>query len=320
MTTKIEWTDKTWNPITGCSPISEGCKNCYAERMTKRLAGRYGYPKDEPFKVVFHPDRVNKPSRWVKPRKIFAVSMGDLFHDDVQFEWQYKIFEAMAMARHHTFMVLTKRSKNMAKVMPDIWFHLGRNYDGLNFPLPNVIGMVTAENQKRAEERIPDLLKSPFAVRGVSVEPMLGPVDLVPYLLTTGSFEPQWIEERGLDWVICGGESGPGARPMHPDWVVSLRDQCKATSTPFFFKQWGEWIDWIQASACKWSNKTPQTPSYKGRLIGSLSDRNGPMFDGKAFATKCIDQQIYCRVGKKKSGRLLDGKKWSQFPEVDNGL
>jgi len=238
--------------------------------MSNRLAGRYGYPKDDPFRVTFHPDRLQKPGRWKKPRQIFVCSMGDLFHDDVKFNDQYKIFEMMGIYNQHTYIVLTKRAANMRAVMPDIWFHLGRNYPDIEFPLKNVIGMVTAENQAMADKRVPDLLNTPFTVRGISVEPMLGPVD--PWMPEKRKGWVTNVPGKGIDWVICGGESGPGARPMHPEWARSLRDQCHGANIPFFFKQWGEFI------------------SAKGFQV--------------------------IRVGKKKAGRLLDGRTWDEYPAI----
>ena len=234
MTTKIEWADETWNPVTGCTPISVGCKHCYAERMSKRLAGRFGYPADDPFRVTLHPDKLGQPLRWRKPRRVFVCSMGDLFHDAVPFSYIQNVWNIMETARQHTFMVLTKRPERMEEFLTTV---AGRfAVRGYMNPLPNVIGMVTAENQEQADERIPWLLRSPFAVRGVSVEPMLGPVDIGDllgdaYSSMHGGFAP------GIDWIICGVETGPGARPMDLDWARDLRDQCVAAGTPYFFKR-----------------------------------------------------------------------------------
>jgi protein gp37 len=262
---KIEWTEKTWNPITGCTKISEGCKHCYAERMSKRLAGRCGYDKDEPFKVTYHPDKLDEPLRWRKPSKIFVCSMGDLFHEGVDDGFLCRIFDVMAVAEHHTFLILTKRPNRMREFF-------ARCVHG-NFQ--NIWLGVTAENQQRADERIPILLQIPAAKRFVSVEPMLGPIEL---RLVGGPGD--------LDWVICGGETGPGARPMHPDWVRSLRDQCVRAGTPFFFKSWGDWG----------FEPYPQ--------------------NGKApYESVTIDSAIMFRCGKKKTGRLLDGEEWNEYPK-----
>jgi len=251
MTTKIEWvTNKngtkgeTWNPITGCSKISAGCANCYAERMSKRLAGRYGYPKDDPFKVTFHPDKLDQPLHWLKPRRIFVCSMGDLFHDDVEWNWQYKVFEIMFINPDHTYIVLTKRPKRMQKVLPDIWFHLGRNYgiikgetDGYPFPLKNLWIGVTVENQKIADERIPILMHIPASKRFISVEPMLADVDIISPVHRTFPSEKVAGPPCFINWVICGCESGSKRRLTNIDWIRNLRDQCVDFNIPFFLKQ-----------------------------------------------------------------------------------
>lgn len=263
MPTKIEWAEETWNPVTGCSPISEGCRNCYAARMAKRLAGRCGYPEGEPFRVTLHPDKLDQPMRWKKPRMIFVCSMGDLFHEDVPTTFIDQVLEIIASCPQHTFIALTKRPENLEHkiygITPDNPYRLlgGGDY------LPNLWLGVTAENQQRADERIPVLLQIPAAVRFVSVEPMLGPVDLTKISLgpnghgltfyhnslngwSTGynaETHKQKVSRNDqfsrLDWVICGGESGPGARPMHPDWVRSIRDQCRDAGVAFYMKQMG---------------------------------------------------------------------------------
>ncbi|MBE3584967.1 MAG: phage Gp37/Gp68 family protein [Thermoanaerobacter sp.] len=270
--TRIEWATHVWNPVTGCNPISEGCRNCYAERFARRLAGRYGYPKVDPFRVTLHPERVEEPLRWRKPRRVFVCSMGDLFHDNVPDEYIDRVFAAMATAKQHTFLLVTKRPKRMKNYLTDQcrrgeiarWFSTGAIYRAqvvasgyekrIPWPLPNVWLGVTAENQDRADERIPVLLQIPAAVRFVSVEPMLGPVDLTRIPCPNGC-DPEtycvrcchdynqndWGTvnsfEEGISWVIAGGETGPKARPCHPDWVRSLRDQCQSAGVPFFLKQ-----------------------------------------------------------------------------------
>lgn len=236
MGTRIEWADEVWNPVTGCSPVSEGCRNCYAERMSKRLAGRCGYPRDEPFRVTYHQDRLEEPVKWKKPRRVFVCSMGDLFHEDVKSQWLCKIFTVIFENPQHTFLVLSKRVRRMSHALQ----FMGVNYRA---ELPNLWVGVTVENQRTADERIPFLLQIPAAVRFVSVEPMLEPIcldkenDLSPWDCCA-----EWLEY--IDWVICGGETGHGARPMDPEWARSLRDQCVEAGVPFFFKQWGEWEYW----------------------------------------------------------------------------
>lgn len=241
MPSKIEWCDETYNPITGCSKISEGCQNCYAERMAKRFAGRFGYPKDKPFGVTFHKDKVEEPLKWKKPKRIFVCSMSDFFNIEVEFAWQLKIFRIIRLSPRHTFMFLTKRPNNMRDIISRIYKRM--DCKGC---LPNVWLGVTAENQQTADERIPILLQIPAAKRFVSVEPMLGAVDLQGYYLSKGAndYPFPYLEEKHrtknidlLDWVICGAETGPKKRPMKTEWARSLRDQCSEAGVPFFFKK-----------------------------------------------------------------------------------
>jgi len=246
----IEWLNRpgtvgeSWNPITGCSPVSEGCANCYARRMAKRLAGRFGYPEaPHEFDVMLHPDRLEEPLRWRKPRTVFVVSMGDLFHQQVSDSIINHVFHVMVnQAPQHTYIVLTKRAERMADFLQTTrWLDRGL----LEGPTKNVWLGVTVENQHWADERIPYLLATPAAVRFVSAEPMLGPVD--PFDVD-GHIAVQMEEANAreslypadvIDWVICGAETGPGARPMDLSWARDLRDQCKAAGVPFFFKRAG---------------------------------------------------------------------------------
>lgn len=285
----IEWTDRSdWNPMRGCTRVSEGCRNCYAER----IAGRFSAP-GQPFhgfatqtesgarwtgRVELIPERLDLPLRWRKPSRIFTNSAFDLFHESVPDEWIDQVFAVMALAQHHTFQVLTKRAARMRAYMTtprtvegaswDRWtqvamgigYSVRRGYAGSGGvaarPLPNIWLGVSAEDQKRADERIPHLLATPAAVRWVSAEPLLGPVALhhIPDRLGESSCHvnaltgARWYPGCGsvssqthpgprLDWVVAGGESGPGARPMHPAWARSLRDQCAAAGVAFFMKQ-----------------------------------------------------------------------------------
>ena len=228
--TKIHWADKVWQPVTGCSKISAGCQNCYAEKMSKRLAGRYGYPAENPFAVTVHPDRLGEPAAWKKPQRVFVCSMGDLFHSDVSPDFLLRVFGRMNAYKQHTFLVLTKRPDNALQFCREHGLMPGGYPDPFSTPSgevwPRNVWMgVTTENQEMANERIPFLLQFPAAVRFVSVEPMLGPVMLPP------------VCDRLLDWVICGGESGQKARPMKLEWAESLHDQCKAAGVSFFMKQ-----------------------------------------------------------------------------------
>ncbi|MGL5512792.1 MAG: DUF5131 family protein [Sporomusa sp.] len=316
---KIEWTDKVWNPVTGCSKISAGCDNCYAERMSKRFAETWGLSPDNPFKVTLHPERLEQPLRWKKPSKIFVCSMSDLFHDDVPFDFLQSVLGIIWFSHihnfGHTFMILTKRPERMK----DFFENKIHADSANNYHLPQNLWLgVTAENQEQADKRIPILLETPAAVRFVSVEPMLGPVDLWypksiwpdgPEMCCTGRdcgcrglpTEPPLI--YGLNWVICGGESGPGARPMHPYWARSLRDQCQAAGVPYFFKQWGEWESDLPNYA------GPPLPPERVHWIWP---------DGTHKQVGCGEVSpgniLTHRVGKKAAGSLLDGQEWKQFP------
>jgi protein gp37 len=251
----IGWCDRTWSPVSGCSPISEGCEHCYAQRMAQRLAGRFGYPRDNPFAVTLHPDKLDDPLHWKKPQRIFVASMGDLFHENVDFDLILKIFAIMNRCPQHTFITLTKRPKRMLEfassygLMPDPWLG-GLTGSSERWP-ENVWAMVTAENQKRADERIPILIQTPAAMRGVSVEPMLGPIDIADYS-PEYDHRPTWglyralypgLENRailvrsGIDWIVLGAETGPGARPMDLDWARRVRDDCVEAGVPFWFKK-----------------------------------------------------------------------------------
>jgi protein gp37 len=208
----IEWTDATWNPVTGCTKISPGCKHCYAERLAARLQAMGNRRYRNGFNLTLHPDQLTLPLRWSDPRRIFVNSMSDLFHEDVPEGFIRRVFEVMGEADWHIFQVLTKRAQRLAELAPRL-------------PWPsNVWQGVSVENQRYAA-RIGELVKVPAAVRFLSVEPLLGPITGLPL--------------DGIDWVIVGGESGPGHRPMQPEWVRGIRDQCATAGIAFFFKQWG---------------------------------------------------------------------------------
>jgi len=303
---KIEWCDATWNPVTGCTKVSEGCRNCYAKTFTERFEGTPGHYFESGFKVTLRPEKLDQPLRWRRPRRIFVNSMSDLFHPDVPDDFIDQVFAVMALAPQHTFQVLTKRPERMLA-----WYN--RDPADMNdalypfrvnrWPLPNVWLGVSVENQKAADERIPLLLQTPAAIRFLSCEPLLGEVDLSKWLLTPGwvpsYYDPDNIHgypnaeptNEFINWVIVGGESGPRARPMHPDWVRGLRDQCQAAGVPFFFKQWGEWH---------------QTHDL-------CAGQNGYL--GKQWHTIDPDTSL-CRIGKRAAGRTLDGQTWDKIPEV----
>jgi protein gp37 len=225
--TKIEWSDEVWNPVTGCTKVSAGCKNCYAERIAKRF-WRDGITGDNyrPFSEVrCHSERLEQPLLWKRSRRVFVDSMSDLFHPKVPDTFIAQVFLIMMMAPIHTFMILTKRPKRMMKWVKN------RYYQN---PLPNVWLGVSVEDQKTADERIPLLLQMPAALRFISVEPMLGIIDLEQ---AGNNACIEWWENNGIGWVICGCESGPGARPMKMSWAADLKHQCVFSDVPFFFKQ-----------------------------------------------------------------------------------
>lgn len=210
--TSIEWTEMTWNPVTGCSKISPGCKNCYAERMAHRLAAMGQERYRNGFEVTLQPDTVQLPLNWAEPRVIFVNSMSDLFHEDVPEFFIQSVFDTMVAAHWHIFQILTKRAERLAEL-------------ALRLPWPKNIWMGVSVESPQYVRRIADLQSVPAAVRFLSVEPLLAPIPRLPL--------------TGIDWVILGGESGPGSRSMNVDWVRNIRDRCIAQNVPFFFKQWG---------------------------------------------------------------------------------
>lgn len=208
----IEWTEATWNPVTGCTKISPGCKNCYAERMAKRLKAMGQSRYQNGFALTLQPDALDTPLQWKKPRVIFVNSMSDLFHKDVPLDYIKECFDVMARSTQHTFQILTKRADRLAELSGDL-------------PWPKNVWMGTSVESVDYIDRIRSLQTVPAHIRFLSVEPLLGPIPRLPL--------------KGIQWVIVGGESGPGARPMEPSWVTQIRDQCVAKGVPFFFKQWG---------------------------------------------------------------------------------
>lgn len=380
--THIEWTDATWNPVTGCTVVSPGCTNCYAMKLAgtrlKHHWSRIGLTIDTKAgpvwngKVRFNEDWLDQPLRWKKPRMIFVCAHGDLFHEDVPDAWIDQVFAVMALSRHHTFQVLTKRPERMRDyigelrdgrrvyelacdmviehglnviLIPHPMFeqvappgprvHLGR------WPLRNVWLGTSVEDQRRADERIPHLLATPAAVRFVSAEPLLGPVDLTGVSFGGGvvvhALEgKRWdvFDESGgekteryakLHWVIVGGESGDGARPMHPDWARSLRDQCAAAGVPFFFKQWGSWapvnhMTDEQVDACFHPAPARDPEATRvARQASTVVHHNGSRHDHAAREAFVQGQRAMTMfdIGKKAAGRLLDGVEHSGMPGPD---
>ena len=245
----IEWTDASWNPVTGCVEVSEGCDHCYARTFAERFRGVARHPYENGFDPMLRPERLDQPLRWRRPRMIFVNSMSDLFQEAVPDEFIAQVFAVMGIAAHHTFQVLTKRAGRMASLLARedfvegvrrlLWNDpcAGSASDGRRareWPFSNVWVGTSAEDQRWADIRIPKLLRTPAAVRFLSCEPLLGPLDLTRCLDAVGS-----PATCAIGWVIAGGESGAGARPMDPGWARSLRDQCLTAGVPFFFKQWG---------------------------------------------------------------------------------
>jgi protein gp37 len=315
--TAISWTDATWNPITGCTLVDEGCRNCYAAHLSAnwpalaRHPSRAGLARNNADGVAkftgevrFNEQWLDQPLRWKKPRRIFVCAHGDLFHESVPDEWIDRVFAVMALAPHHTFQVLTKRperaqeyiaahnTSNPGDSITDRAFELNHKVPGYrgsggsaSWPLRNVWLGTSISDQASADLRIPHLLATPAAIRFISAEPLLGPVSLVKSYMTDAALTVLFDKlERGikdprgeLHWVITGGESGKHACPAHPDWFRSLRDQCVAAGVPFHFKQWGEWA---------WAERIEGDPTTLTAY----------------------------RAGTKRTGHLLDGKAWQQFP------
>ena len=317
--TAIEWTDATWNPVTGCTKVSPGCANCYAETVDHRFdhdkVGKlpWAFPASRGGRgVTLHPDRLELPMHWKKPQRIFVNSMSDLFHEDVPFDFILRVFDLMRVARQHTYQVLTKRPERMYQFFRWTVENVGGHPMRVYFPMRNVWLGVSTENQHWADIRIPLLMQIPAAVRFISAEPLLGPVDLTSVgplgqnVLTGewGHYDEDTGEEcfhwgQALDWVIAGGESGPKARPAHPDWFRQIRDHCQAAGVPYFFKQFGEYRPAIGATL---------GPRFK--LLGL--DANGKIVGGD---TPVEDVSAFVvRTGKKAAGAVLDGREWREFP------
>jgi protein gp37 len=291
--TKIEWADYTFNPWIGCTKVSPGCTNCYAEVYGNRFGVEWG-PRG--LRRRTSEGNWRKPLAWnekanresTTPR-VFCASLADVFESNVQTEqWLPDLFKMIERCNGLTWLLLTKRPENVWRLIennvsslkrPDVW--LSEN--------PHVWIGTSVENQAAADERIPMLLRIPAARRFLSCEPLLGEVDLSKWIYTDGG--KPW--KMDIDWVICGGESGPDARPMHPDWARGLRDQCSAAGTKFFFKQWGEWL----VSSHLMCGEHPDSGTYAWPWRGDN------------------DQTMMIRVGKKVAGRVLDGRTWNEAPK-----
>lgn len=328
--TKIAWATDVWNPVVGCTPVSEGCRNCYAKRLHdmrhkaylegKHLPVQYAQPFE---KVQGLESRLNDPLHWREPRRVFVNSMSDLFHDDVPDGFIFGAFMRMAKAEQHTFMILTKRPKRMQKWIVNNWMTdiFGDYHPELALPNVHLGVSITSDKDLWMVE---ELSKTPAAVRFVSYEPALGPLALNLYLYpaecTYHDFVPLYRKSADgrwrcpvcgdgsskivpLDWVICGGETGPNARPMHPDWARSLRDQCVASSVPFFYKQQGAWeLTDERLEIQRLAN------GEKERELASIKVPGAMMYQEAWFR----------RIGSKAAGHLLDGVEWHQFPTAES--
>jgi protein gp37 len=223
---KIEWTDATWNPVTGCTKVSPGCAHCYAETFAKRFRGVPDHPYEQGFDLKLWHDRLNLPLAWEKPKMIFVNSMSDLFHEDIPDDFIAKVFAVMSQAKHHIFQVLTKRSERMLGWALKHFYSDTSRKDGRRIWPQNVWLGVSVENQSYTW-RIEHIQRTPATIKFLSIEPLLSSISLDAALF------------EAIQWVIVGGESGPRARPMKPEWVYEIRNQCKKYCVPFFFKQWG---------------------------------------------------------------------------------
>ena len=322
---KIEWTDHTFNPWEGCQKVAPECDNCYAETRNNRFHGGVNWGPKAPRRRT-SAQNWNKPRKWNRNaeaffaehgrrQRVFCASLADVFDNAVDPAWRADLFDLIRECDGLDWLLLTKRPQNIAKMLPEDWG------DGW----PHVWLGTSAGTQKTADQNIPPLLAVPAAVRFVSAEPLLGPVNLE--VISTddiGIYALSGVQSDGsgpsgfsigakLDWVICGGESGPQARPMHPEWARHLRDQCQAASTAFFFKQWGEYADHTSEHAsylpCRATSALVITP--QGHIIGGGAKGYGGAVDadwqerGAAWM---------CRVGKVAAGRILDGQTWDQVP------
>lgn len=288
---KIEWTDHTFNPWIGCAKVSPGCEHCYAETLMDTRYGRVEWGINGT-RVRTSEINWRKPLSWNRKAekegvrfRVFCASLADVFENRNELiPWRQQLFHLISQTPHLDWLVLTKRPENV----PHFGFQQQLWWPSESFPRNVWIG-TSVENQEQADKRIPELLKIPAAVRFLSCEPLLGPVDLHKAGWNGHNFDPDFAVE--IDWVIVGGESGQDARPMHPDWVGSMRDRCQAAGVAFFFKQWGEWIPW-----------------------GQIGNRSLPCSEETVVPDEYFGGCDAFKVGKKLAGRSLDGREWSEFP------
>lgn len=323
---KIEWTDHTFNPWEGCQKVAPECDNCYAENRDQRFTGGKHWGPKAPRRRT-SPANWNKPLKWNRGheafyvahgrrQRVFCASLADVFDNAVDPQWRADLFEMIRKTPNLDWLLLTKRPQNMVKMLPEDWG------DGW----PHVWLGTSAGTQKTADQNIPHLLATPAAVRFLSAEPLLGPVNLlvtdsrghdISSLrgMAVDATDPDGADEYyrtgKLDWIIVGGESGPRARPMHPDWARSLRDQCNAAGVAFFFKQWGEWADHTEQHGQNCTGVVDKIITPEGHMIGGGAKGYG----GSAPEDWRQRSAWMCRVGKRASGRLLDGREWNEVPE-----
>lgn len=340
---KIEWTDHTFNPWEGCQAVAPECDNCYAEARDQRFTGGTHWGPKAPRRRT-GPQNWNKPRRWNaqaeafaathgRRQRVFCASLADVFDNAVDPAWRDDLWNLIRECDQLDWLLLTKRPQNIRKMLPPDW---GNGW-------AHVWLGTSAGSQKTAETNIPALLAVPAAVRFVSAEPMLGPMDLTavphhdgmqthtdallgkywmpPELVTWPSHHRNVVGDRKyvdlcgfINWVICGGESGPNARPMHPDWALSLRDQCTDAGVPFFFKQWGEYADHTDMHEAELGCNAPSDLIVLpfGGIIGGGNKSHGGLV---ALDWRERGAAWMCRVGKARAGRLLDGREWNEFPK-----
>jgi protein gp37 len=307
--TAISWCDSTFNPWVGCTKLSLACDHCYAERLMDHRLHRVQWGPGQPRQRTSAANW-RQPLLWEREheafmlahgrrRRVFCASLADVFDNEVPPEWRADLFGLIQATPHLDWQLLTKRIGNAWKMMADA---CGWSMASLKLPLPNVWLGATICNQAEADRDIPKLLAVPARVRFLSIEPMLGPIDL--FAVPRPRFDAMPGAELhvlpNLDWVICGGESGPQARPMHPDWVRSLRDQCAAAGVPFHVKQWGEW--------------TPDPDDDRGSVAWGITTSGELLKNNAAFNARTGDAEVMFRVGTKHTGRLLDGRTHDEFP------
>jgi protein gp37 len=320
----IEWTTHTFNPWMGCTRVSEACRFCYAEQLMDK---RYGKVKWGPQGTRQRTSDANwrQPYSWnrkaegaeERPR-VFCASLADVFEDRPELvPWRQELFDMICRTPNLDWLLLTKRPENALRMMVEAGMYMSENPD-LPCPQPNIWIGTSVENQEAADKRIPHLLRTPAAVRFLSCEPLLGPLDIEWHFARYQSLvsglryrKPgaagDYKKLPGIDWVICGGESGASARPMHPDWARSLRDQCRDAGVAFFFKQWGEWLPRSHAEGVPCPKDNWGTLTIDGEWFHTTSPWNGRN-EGKD------GEAVMYRVGKKKAGRLLDGLTWDEMP------